>query len=52
MTPHEVRKVQLEVLAALDRHCREHGLTYYLGYGTLLVRSGTAASSPGTTTST
>jgi lipopolysaccharide cholinephosphotransferase len=36
VTPHEVRKVQLEVLAALDRHCREHGLTYYLGYGTLL----------------
>ena len=28
--------MQLEVLAALDRHCREQGLTYYLGYGTLL----------------
>jgi lipopolysaccharide cholinephosphotransferase len=28
--------VQLDVLAALDRHCRTHGLTYYLAYGTLL----------------
>ena len=36
MTPTELREVQLGVLAALDRHCREHGLTYYLGYGTLL----------------
>lgn len=36
MTPAELREVQLGVLAALDRHCREQGLTYYLGYGTLL----------------
>lgn len=36
MTPEELREVQLGVLAALDRHCRQQGLTYYLGYGTLL----------------
>lgn len=36
MTPSETREVQLGVLTALDRHCREQGLTYYLGYGTLL----------------
>ena len=28
--------MQLGLLTALDRVCREHGLTYYLAYGTLL----------------
>lgn len=36
LTPAEIREVQLEVLAAVDRHCREQALTYYLAYGTLL----------------
>jgi lipopolysaccharide cholinephosphotransferase len=32
----ELREVQLGILTVLDRVCREHGLTYYLAYGTLL----------------
>lgn len=32
----EIRQVQLGVLAEFDQLCRNHGLTYYLAYGTLL----------------
>lgn len=36
LTSSEVKSVELEVLLALDALCREHGLTYYLAFGTLL----------------
>jgi lipopolysaccharide cholinephosphotransferase len=36
LTLEELREVQLEILTTLDRVCREHGLTCYLAYGTLL----------------
>jgi lipopolysaccharide cholinephosphotransferase len=32
----EIRAIQLEILAAFDRLCRSHELSYYLAYGTLL----------------
>lgn len=36
LTDAEVKEVGLGVLAELDRVCREHGLTYFLAYGTLI----------------
>ena len=36
MSLKEVHQVELELLSWLDGFCGEHGLTYYLAYGTLL----------------
>jgi lipopolysaccharide cholinephosphotransferase len=36
VSPAEMRALQLGLLAAFDRHCRESGLRYYLWAGTLL----------------
>lgn len=36
LTTEEIHQVELGLLQALDDFCREHGLTYYLAYGTLL----------------
>ncbi len=39
MANYDLRKLQLrltDILEAIDRVCREHGLTYYLMYGTML----------------
>lgn len=36
LTSEEARGVQLDVLRALDRVCSEHGLTYFLAFGTLI----------------
>lgn len=32
----ELQKIELEILLDVDRFCREHGLRYFLGEGTLL----------------
>ena len=32
----EMQRLELNILLELDRFCREHGLVYYLAYGTLL----------------
>lgn len=36
MDVNEIRKVQLDILSAVDEFCRSNGLRYYLSYGTLL----------------
>lgn len=36
LSPEEIKQVELGVLVELDRICREHGLRYYLAFGTLI----------------
>lgn len=36
LTAAELRRVQLGILVEVDQLCREHAITYYLAYGTLL----------------
>ncbi len=36
LSSHELRARQLRILDAIDRHCREFGITYYLCAGSLL----------------
>ena len=44
----ELQLLELQILKEVDRICREHGFTYYLGEGTLWARSVTGGLSPGT----
>lgn len=51
MTLEEMKAVELEIMDEIDAICRQHGLTYFLGYGAASSAPfATAASSPGTTT--
>ena len=36
LSQEEIKKIELDVLRELDRVCAEHGLTYFLAYGTLI----------------
>lgn len=36
LSEEEIKKVELDALRELDRVCAEHGLTYFLAYGTLI----------------
>ena len=36
LSPQEIKAVELDCLRELDRVCAEHGLTYFLAYGTLI----------------
>ena len=36
MTLEEMKAVELEIMDEIDAICRQHGLTYFLGYGSVL----------------
>ena len=36
LTIDEMKGIELELMDELDRICKEHGISYYLGYGSLL----------------
>lgn len=52
MTIEDMKRIELEVMDEIHRICRDHGLRYYLFYGSLLGAVRHGASSPGTTIST
>mgnify|MGYP000811964522 CR=1 FL=1 len=36
LTVDDVKLIELEIMDEIDRVCNEHGVQYFLGYGTLL----------------
>ena len=49
LSEEEIKKVELDALRELDRVCAEHGLTYFLVYGTKNARGAMSRSNPWTT---
>ena len=36
LSPEEIKKIELDLLLDIAEFCKEHGITYYLAYGTLI----------------